>query len=693
MKLQPPSLSHGGGPPTPPREKGAPREDHVEKYRRERLAFIAAIQRSSTSQKGLGEALLVKLTQDPEQEVALAAARAINHVLSVHRHVMDPVGTLRALIAAIESFEVKEVMDATEDGDRAVCSALLVQTEVHLALDVLWSTIDVDLIGKDVVRKLAEQFWETSRNCMERPQGEGETRDAAGSSWDGVRAAAVRAVAASCRRHGGDCLRAMQSILEAAKLSHDHMELQEHAFLLFSEMAASMPCETIDAAMLHAATWLREVCQRQDDMEKRQHKTSVQDTALTAVVSFVETTIALGSISEVIDGDLCALLCEYAEFRIDAEASESAVTTRSSVDGPIRGDHAGTCEASQSATVILQVLARLVNEREAFSLVVAKQNSLLEKICHSCLDDLEGPMLLPSLFLIGHVSKVSPDACRLISLGLREADGTDVASALVVSLAHTEKENIRQVAAWVLGVLGSSSSPAARHVASAGGLLTLMDATTRGNPDGTLVRTCCESCVAIISRLDCLETLIALLKLETAGDEEAREQDERVEGGETVEEANAVQHEAHARESHYRLVPHRAQEALFQRISQLLVSDLALRTAFVQQGALEALIALGERRPELETHMALVCNLYPQELVDRCSPKYMRKLIEQFKRESCCIPAASEIAHDEVALERAPSSLAEPSPPADVHEDHEEQGEDGEAQGEVGEEQDAAPVP
>ena len=137
----------------------------------------------------------------------------------------------------------------------------------------------------------------------------------------------------------------------------------------------------------------------------------------------------------------------------------------------IQGDYDGPSKASQSATVLLQVLARLVNERETFSLVVAERVSLLEKICQSCLDDLEGPMLLPSLFLVGHVSKVSPDACRLVVLGLRETNGTDVASALVVSLAHTKQKDIRQVAAWVLGVLGSSSSPAARHVAAAGAAL------------------------------------------------------------------------------------------------------------------------------------------------------------------------------------------------------------------------------
>ena len=655
MKLQPPSLPQGGGPSTPP-VKGASREDPLEKYRKERLAFIAAMQRCSTAPDCQGEALLVKLTQDPEPEVALAASRAINRILNVHGHMLDPVATLKSFY---------QVMETTSDGDSTAGSALSVHTEVYLAMDVLWSTINVDELGEELVQKLAERFWETCRNYLEHPRDEGETHDADGGSTDGLRAAAVRAMAASCRRQSGDCLCALKIILEAAKLSYGHLEIQEHAFVLFSEKAAAMPAEMIDAAMLHASMWLRDSGQRATGWDMIHHGTEMYDAALTAVVSFVETTIALGSISEVIDGDLCALLCEYAEARINGGVNDHDIASKSATGHSTNAAGGGTVETGQSATVILQVLARLVNERETFSLVVSKRVSLLEKICASCLDDLEGPMLLPSLFLIGHVSKVSPDACRFVSLTLREANGADVASALVLSLAHTKQDNIRQVAAWVLGVLGSSSSPAASHVAAAGGLLTLMDTTRRGEPDGTLALTCRESCVAIISRLDCLATLIALLKLEMAGDDgtvgggggdnvdcggdeagiaaDAGKEDKEEEEDEEVDESEKprnIEQGRHGRESRCRVVPHQAQEALFRRIAQLLDGDLSLRTEFVQQGALEALIALGEMRPELEADMAHVCNLYPQELVDRCSPKYMRKLIEQYKRESCCIPPA-----------------------------------------------------
>ena len=677
MKVQPPSLSQGGGPLTPPRDKGALREDPMEKYRKERLAFIAAMQRSSSAPEGQGEALLVKLTQDPEREVALAACHAISHILNIHGHMVDPVGALRSLFTVIESIEVMGAIAVTEDGDLTARSAFPIQTDVYQTLNVLWSTINVEQLGEELVRKLSEQFWEMSRSCLGRSYDERETCDAVGGSGDRLRATAVGAVAASCRCHGGDCLRALKSILEAAKLSCSHMGLQEQAFVLFSERASSMPGEMIDAALHHAATWLREAGQRDVGTDKRHHVDEVYDAALTAVVSFIETTIALGTISEVIDGDLCALLCEYAVDRMNGGISEHGAATRCAVDHLIQGDYDGPSKASQSATVLLQVLARLVNERETFSLVVAERVSLLEKICQSCLDDLEGPMLLPSLFLVGHVSKVSPDACRLVVLGLRETNGTDVASALVVSLAHTKQKDIRQVAAWVLGVLGSSSSPAARHVAAAGGLLTLMDTTTREDPNGTLYRTCNESCVAIISRLDCLDTLIALLKLEVAGDEgadtgESDKEREAINQAETGKGSNTMERGGHARESHCRVVPHPAQEALFQRISHLLNSDLALRTNFVQQGALEALIALGERRPELEAYMASVCNLYPQELINRCSPKYMRKLIERFKRESCCIvPAPTEHAS---AQEVASPCPTEPSPPADVNGEDECQG-------------------
>ena len=392
------------------------------------------------------------------------------------------------------------------------------------------------------------------------------------SSDDGVRAAAVRAVAVAVvsmstspsARDVGDCARAIRSVLEAAKMSPAHDELQEHAFGLFGEKAGSMPAETLDAVMQHAAAWL---ARGRDRDRERAPELERRDGVLTAVVSFVETVIALQGTSTstslkasgVVEEDFCELLCSYAEAGLAGVGSGVVpdVGGESSV-------HRSPPIPLESTTVILQVLARLMNEREMFSLVVARRRTLIEAICVSCLGDIEGPMLLPALFCIGHVSKASAEACRLVS---SEAP-VDVTDALVVVLAHGSQANVRQVAGWVLGVIGSSSSAAAQHVAASGGLLTLIasisnneketrvvDDATVGDDSripsssSTLVATCLDACTAIISRLDSLPTLVALLKLKaTAAGTGSR-----------------------------------IRETLFERIAQLLQRDVALRADFVQQ--------------------------------------------------------------------------------------------------------------
>ena len=84
MKLHPLSLSTHG-PPTPakaPRDNA--RDDAVDKYHRDRLAFISAVRAAPQSLEGVGGALLVRLCQDPEPDVALGACRAVNAVLGEH---------------------------------------------------------------------------------------------------------------------------------------------------------------------------------------------------------------------------------------------------------------------------------------------------------------------------------------------------------------------------------------------------------------------------------------------------------------------------------------------------------------------------------------------------------------------------------------------------------------------------------
>ena len=162
---------------------------------------------------------------------------------------------------------------------------------------------------------------------------------------------------------------------------------------------------------------------------------------------------------------------------------------------------------------------------------------------------------------------------------------------------HCEQAHVQQVAAWVLGVLGSSTASSARKVAESGALLALIDVFSRSSEDvGDVGRTCLDSCTATVENLDFLDALEALLKLHNLPDE--------------------------------------IMAAVFQRISILLTERRILCADFVQSGSLETLIALGENQPELQHATKAVCDLYPPDLVNRCSPKYMKGLIEKFKRES-----------------------------------------------------------
>lgn len=196
------------------------------------------------------------------------------------------------------------------------------------------------------------------------------------------------------------------------------------------------------------------------------------------------------------------------------------------------------------------------------------------------------------MFILGHVCKSSPSACEVII-----NHDVDVAKSVAVVLVHCEQSQVQQVAAWVLGVLGSSTVSAARKVAESGALLAMIDILSK-KPDtnDNVCTACLDSCTATIENLDFLEALAALLKLEAL--------DIRV------------------------LV------AVYTQLSRLLHEKRILCADFVQSGSLETLIALGEKQPDLQKATKAICDLYPPDLVNRCSPKYMKGLIEKFKRDS-----------------------------------------------------------
>lgn len=190
-------------------------------------------------------------------------------------------------------------------------------------------------------------------------------------------------------------------------------------------------------------------------------------------------------------------------------------------------------------------------------------------------------------------------------------------------LVHCEQPHIQQVAAWVLGVLGSSTATSARTVTESGALLAMIDVISKSVSDeGEVARTCIDSCTTTIENLEYLEALEALLKIDGL---------------------------------HEDIIA-----SVFQRLSILLTERRILCADFVQSGSLEVFIALGENQPHLKQATQVVCDLYPPDLVNRCSPKYMNGLIEKFKRESI---------RQSVSIDPSGSSIQPPESPTDSNDD------------------------
>jgi hypothetical protein len=199
------------------------------------------------------------------------------------------------------------------------------------------------------------------------------------------------------------------------------------------------------------------------------------------------------------------------------------------------------------------------------------------------------------MYIIGHICNNSGICCDEI---LQRTDGNLIRS-VCVGLAHSKDPQVQIVAAWVLGVIGSSSQANAQKVTESGGMLTLLDTISKKNDCDSaneLSQACDNSCIAVLSKLEHLPALVALIKLDICSE--------------------------------------KILVSLFYRIRDILSFDPVKCTDFVQTGGLEVLVSKGESAPSLETPMKDICEMYPQDLVNRCSPRYMSTLIESFRRES-----------------------------------------------------------
>eukprot|EP00890_Picochlorum_soloecismus_P003706 jgi/Picsp_1/4336/NSC_01843-R1_sperm associated antigen 6 len=196
--------------------------------------------------------------------------------------------------------------------------------------------------------------------------------------------------------------------------------------------------------------------------------------------------------------------------------------------------------------------------------------------------------MIHALHILGRICHHSQEYSeKLISLGCTKL--------FSIALVHSLDPTVKKMAAWCIGQAGCKSPEAAKIVTEQGGLLAIIKSQSCDDSDEQLSHTCKEAAVNVISSLEYLAALIALLKID---------------------------------------VCMHIKSALFERLCKILIGCPSSRLEFVQTGGLEAFFKHGETEPSLSRYIQEISSLYPTEIVDRCSPEYMRRLLEKFKRES-----------------------------------------------------------
>lgn len=114
--------------------------------------------------------------------------------------------------------------------------------------------------------------------------------------------------------------------------------------------------------------------------------------------------------------------------------------------------------------------------------------------------------MLHSLHILGRICHHSPEYSeKLISLGC-----TKIFS---IALVHSSDPTVKKMAAWCIGQAGCKSPESAKIVTEQGGLLAIIKSQSSDGVDDQLSRTCKEAAINVISSLEYLAALTALLKM------------------------------------------------------------------------------------------------------------------------------------------------------------------------------------
>lgn len=114
--------------------------------------------------------------------------------------------------------------------------------------------------------------------------------------------------------------------------------------------------------------------------------------------------------------------------------------------------------------------------------------------------------MVHSLHILGRICHHSPEYSeKLINMGC-----TKIFS---IALVHGSDPTVKKMAAWCIGQAGCKSPEAAKLVTEQGGLLAIIKYQSSGDVDDQLSHTCKEAAINVISSLEYLAALTALLKM------------------------------------------------------------------------------------------------------------------------------------------------------------------------------------
>lgn len=310
----------------------------IEKFHKETHLFIASLTgclRSMSSEDHYSKIALqylFHLTRDPDPDIVYSACRAINTVLreSPHNILFNAETTFGALCTCF----VEKTL-----GDLSDVKVQNILVESSSGIIALWAVLDAEALGR-----CPDHLLTCVDRCLVCLQ----------SQTSEIQLCAMQLLSTLYDPKYGDVEydQVRVAFEHIRGLINHNTELTPAAFNLFTRAMASLPSTFVDEILHLSYGYIKD--------------NPNEEEITLSTMNFIESSIVQSPISKSIDAGMCDVLCHYVEQGIDEKRSTSILA--------------------------LQILARLVNEDDTFSLYLQSYDKVLAKICE-CLEDIESSQL------------------------------------------------------------------------------------------------------------------------------------------------------------------------------------------------------------------------------------------------------------------------------------------------------------